>query len=150
MHKYLDILESRIGSNKFGKFLFNNYYNLRDLYWGLFYAVSLSLLAGFGNALPELNTNILNMLYLVFQGFLNNLYLSLFVNIFYAKLINKFSYGSHLRRNGNILWGAVLLMFISWHYIIGTENPIQANIMPGIASLILTNYQINAVKNSKI
>jgi hypothetical protein len=143
MHNYLDKLENIIGNTKRGKLLFNKHYNLKDLYWTLFYGISLSSLAGIGNSYSASGLN--NFLLLFMQGFVNAMYLSIFVNIFYVKIIDKFSNLDHFRRNGNILWFTVLLLFIAWHYILGTENPLQANIMPGIASLVLTNYHISSI-----
>jgi len=149
MHNYLDRLEKQIGNRKIGKILFNKYYGIKNLYWTLFYAVSLSSLAGIGNAFSASGLN--DFLLLFIQGFINTMYLSIFVNIFYAKIVERLSNSGHFRRNGNILWAIVNLLFIAWHIILGTENPLQANIMPGIASLILTNYHINILlRNSKI
>jgi hypothetical protein len=147
MHTQLDKLENKIRHIKIGGFLFNKYYNIKDLYWALFYVTTLSALAGFGNAFPGLHSSITNIFILFGQGFLNNIYLSLFVNLFYVKIVNKLSDGKHFRRNGNILWSIVMIVFVGWHYFIGTENPIQANILPGILSLILTNYHINTIVN---
>ena len=151
MHKYTDKLENDIGGRKTGKFIFNKYYNLRDLYWTLYYSVSLSLLAGLGNAFLDEGNGGFGSLFL--HGFLNNFYLSFFLNIFYARIINKLSKGGNFRWNGNILAVTVVVLFIVWHYFIGTENPMQTNILPGIVSLILTNHHISALlrkKNSKL
>lgn len=151
MHKYIDNLENKIKSTNIGNILFNKYYSLRDLYWTFYYAVSLSLLAGLGNAFFDTSDG--SFSYLLFQGFLNNFYLSFFINVFYSKIIFKLSKGSNLRRNGNLLAAIVLVAFIVWHYILGTDNPIQANILPGITSFILTNYHISVLLkkgNSKI
>jgi len=151
MHKSLDKLENRIKGSNIGNILFNKYYGLRDLYWTCYYAVSLSLLAGFGNAfLDNGNGSFANLL---LHGFLNNFYLSFFLNIFYSKIINRLSKGSDFRRNGNIMAVIVWALFIMWHYALGTENPVKANILPGIVSIILTNYHISTLlgdKNSKL
>ena len=147
MHNYLDKLENKTGKAKIGKILFNKYYSIKNLYWTLFYTVSLSFLVGLGNAIPALGSE--KMLPLVYQGFINNIPFSIFINLFYAKIIDKISNLGHLRRDGNILWAIVLVLFVLWHFIIGTENPIQANIMPGIVSLILTNYNINTLLRKK-
>jgi hypothetical protein len=152
MHNYLDKLESRIGSTKAGKILFNKHYGLKDLYWTLFYAVSISLLAGIGNGISELGSGVNSAAYFVVQGFINNLYFSFFVNIFYAKIVDRLSHGRHFRRNGNILWAIVAVLSVTWHYIMGTENPIQTNILPNLTALIVTNHHINVLsrKISKI
>ena len=147
MHNYIDKLENNVGNRKIGKFIFNKYYNLRDLCWTLYYAVSLSLLAGLGNAFLDKGAGSFGILLL--HGFLNNFYLSFFLNIFYSKIINKFSKLDHFRRNGNILAITVVVLFITWHYFIGTENPIKANILPGIVSLILTNHHISTLLKQK-
>lgn len=152
MQKYIDILENKIGNKKIGKFLFNKYYNIRNLYWTLFYAVTLSALAGLGNAFSELGSGASNILSLFFQGFINNMYLSFFLNIFYAKIVDKLGKRKHFRRNGFILWGVVAVIFVLWHYNIGAENPLQSNIAPAIVSFILTLHHINVIikNNSKI
>ena len=143
MHKYLDKLEKQLGTRRIGNFLFNRYYNLRDVCWTLYYAVSLSLLAGLGNAFLDKSGS--SFASLLLHGFLNNFYLSFFLNIFYTRIINKLSKENNFRRSGNILAVTVVFLFIAWHYFIGTENPIQANIMPGIVSLILTNHHISTL-----
>ena len=148
MHKYLDNLENRVKGSNTGKILFNKYYSLRDLYWTFYYAVSLSLLAGFGNAFLGEGAGDFANLFL--HGFLNNIYLSFFLNIIYSKIVNRLSKLGHFRRNGNILAVIVVGLFISWHYFVGTENPIQANILPGIVSIILTNYHISALLEKRI
>ena len=145
MHDYLDKLENKISNERIGGILFNKYYSLRDLYWTIFYAVSISLLAGIGNGISEINSGINRVIYFTFQGFVNNFYLSFFVNIFYPKIVNRLSYGKHLRRNGNIFWAIVAGLFVAWHYLIGTENPVQTNILPNLAALIITNYHINVL-----
>lgn len=144
MHNYLDKLENQIKGNNIGKIFFNRYYSLRDLYWTLYYAFSLSLLAGFGNVFFDKGTG--NFSALLFHGFLNNFYLSFFINIFYSRVMNWLSKFNNLRRNGNILAFIIMILFITWHQIIGTENPVQANIMPGIASFLLTNHHISVLK----
>ncbi len=143
MHNYLDKLENQTKASNIGKLLFNKYYNLRDLYWTCYYAVSLSLLAGLGNAFFD--NAVGNFSSLLLHGFLNNFYLSFFLNIFYSKFINRLSKLNHFRRNGNILAVSVVALFIAWHYALGTENPVKANILPGIVSIILTNYHISAL-----
>lgn len=151
MYGYIGQLETRIKGTKTGKILFNRYYNLKDAYWTGYYAVSLSLLAGLGNAF--LDTGNGSFANLLLHGFLNNFYLSFFLNIFYSKIINRLSKGSNFRRNGNVLAVVVGALFITWHYILGTENPIKANILPGIVSIILTNHHISALlqkSNSKL
>ena len=144
MHKYLDRLEKRIGDTSTGKFLFNKYYNLRDLYWTLIYAVGISILAGIGNAIPEIQSG--KVLFTFWQGFVNNLYFSVFVNLFYARIMNFLGTKKHLRFNGNLLWVVLTVLFLIWHYSIGTENPISTNILPAFTALMLTNYHITTLK----
>jgi hypothetical protein len=141
MHNYLGRLENKISNTNVGKIIFNKYYNVLDLYWTLFYAISISILAGIGNSIVDLNSG--NIFYLLSQGFINNIYLSLLINIFYPKIISKLSDMPNLRRNGNLFWAFIFALFVAWHYILGTENPILANIPPNLAALILTNYQIS-------
>ncbi len=143
MYEHIDKLENKIKGSNIRNILFNKCYGLRDLYWTLYYAVSLSLLAGLGNAfLDNSNGSFINLL---LHGFLNNLYLSFFLNIFYSKLINRLSNGGNFRRNGNILAVVVGAVFIMWHYALGTENPVKANILPGIVSMLLTNHHISVL-----
>lgn len=146
MDRYLGRLEKNIGNTKAGKILFNKYYNLKDFYWTLIYAVGISILAGIGNVFPEIQSG--KVLFTFWQGFLNNLYFSIFINLFYARMINFLGNKKHLRFNGNLLWIVLTIMFLIWHYLIGTENPIETNILPAIAAFILTNYHITTLKKS--
>lgn len=151
MHKYLDELEKKIGKTPSGKFLFNKYYSIKDLYWAVLYTTAFGILAGLGNVFPELQANLSKILYVFAQGFLNNTYLAFFINIFYARIINFLSNKKYLKLYGNILWALVQLMFYTWHSMLGTENPFQAVLLPAIAALLITNYHINSIKiNSKI
>ena|SRR3989344_6680066 len=150
MHRYLDKLEKRISGFPSGKFLFNRYYNIKDLYWAILYTTVFGVLAGIGNAFPELHSGLANGLYAFAQGFLNNTYLSIFINIVFAKIINLLSKSKNIRIYGNLFTAFMQFLFLAWHYFIGTQNPIAAISLQAVLAFILTNYQINAVKNSKI
>ncbi|MBI2134464.1 hypothetical protein HYU09_00605 [Candidatus Woesearchaeota archaeon] len=150
MHKYLDQLENKIENMKLRGFLFNRYYNIRDLYWAVLYTAAFGLLAGIGNALPELQSGLADILYAFAQGFLNNTYLSIFISIVFAKIINLLNKSKNIRIYGNLVAFFTQLLFLAWHYFIGTQNPIAAISLQAILAFILTNYQITAVKNSKI
>src|SRR3989338_783036 len=146
MHMYLDRLKKRVGNTPFGKLLFNRYYSIKDLYWTVLYTTAFGILAGFGNAFPELNSGLAKVLYAFAQGFLNNTYLAIFINIFYARIINFLSNKEYFRYYGNILWAFVQLSFLGWHYFIGTGNPIQTMILPALLAFLLTNYHISKVR----
>jgi len=147
MHNYLDRLENKISNNKIQKFLFNKYYDIKDLYWTIFYTITFGALAGVGNAFLERGfENITNAFV---QAFINNTYLAVFVNIIQTRLIAFLSTTGHFRLYGNIIAGTVQIGFVIWHIFIGTQNPIQTNILPAIMAFMLINYHIN-VLNSKI
>jgi len=146
MYKYLGSLEKKIGNESLRKFLFNKYYSIKDLYWTVLYTTAFGILAGFGNAFPELNSGLAKALYAFAQGFLNNTYLAIFINIFYARIINFLSNKEYFRYYGNILWAFVQLSFLGWHYFIGTGNPIQTMILPALLAFLLTNYHISKVR----
>lgn len=147
MHRYLDRLEKNIGNTKAGKILFNKYYNLKDFHWTILYTTAFGILAGLGNAFPEIQAGFAKSLYAFSQGFLNNTYLSIFINLFYARIVNFLSNKKHFRINANILWAITQPLFLLWHMFIGTENPIATFIPLAILAFILTNYQVSAVKN---
>ena len=88
MYKYLVKLESKIGKKRIGKILFNDYYDLKDLYWTLVYTAAFGILAGIGNAIPGFGLGFHFVIFLFVQGFLNNTYLSLIINIIYAKIVD--------------------------------------------------------------
>src|SRR3989338_1999980 len=146
MYKYLGSLEKKIGNESLRKFLFNKYYSIKDLYWTVLYTTAFGILAGFGNAFPELNSGLATALSAFAQGFLNNTYLAIFINIFYARIINFLSNKEYFRYYGNILWAFVQLSFLGWHYFIGTQNPVQTMILPALLAFLLTNYHISKVR----
>ena len=150
MHKYLDRWEKKIEGTPSGKFFFNKYYSIKDLYWTILYTTTFGVLAGFGNAFPELNSGLANILYAFAQGFLNNTYLSIFINMVFAKIINLLSKSKNIRIYGNIFTAFMQLLFLTWHYFIGTQNPLATISLQAVLAFILANYQINSVKNSKI
>ena len=150
MDRYLDRMEKRIGNAPSGKIIFNKYYSIKDLYWTVLYTTAFGILAGFGNAFPDLNLGFAIVLYAFAQGFLNNTYLSIFINIVYAKAINLMNKSENIRMYGNLFCGFTLFLFLLWHYFIGTQNPIATISLQAILAFILTNYQINSLKNSKI
>jgi len=147
MHNYLDKLENKISNSIIQKFLFNKYYNIKDLYWTIFYTIAFGALAGVGNAFPERGLE--NITNAFVQAFINNTYLAFFVNIFQTRLINLLSTTKHFRLYGNIVGVTISLGFVIWHIFIGTQNPIQTNILPFILAFTLINYHIS-VLNSKI
>ncbi len=146
MHKYLDRLEKRAGNTASGRFLFNRYYNIKDFYWTILYTTAFGILAGFGNAFPGLQSSLADILYAFAQGFLNNTYLAIVINIFYARIINFLSKKEYFRYYGNTLWAFVQLSFLAWHYFIGTENPVETMILPALLAFLLTNYHISKVR----
>lgn len=146
MYKYLGSLEKKIGNESLRKFLFNKYYGIKDWYWAILYTTAFGILAGLGNAVPELQASLSKVLYAFAQGFLNNTYLAIFINIFYARIINALSNKEYFRYYGNILWAFVQLSFLGWHYFIGTENPAQTMILPALLAFLLTNYHISKAR----
>ncbi len=149
MPKYLDKLENKFENKKIGKILFNKYYNLRDFCWMFYYLIAFGALAGIGNSLSELNSGLKILLPLFWQGFLNNSYLSILITIIFAKSVNLLSTKKHFRLNVNIFNAIIMVLFLLWHYIIGTENPLQAMVLPALLSLFLINHHVSAVKNKK-
>jgi len=145
MHKYLERLEKRIEYTKFGKILFNKYYDLKDLYWAILYTIAFSVLAGVGNAFPEINSGIRNVIFLFVQGFVNNTYLAIIVNLFFTKIINSLKNMKYFRLFGNFFTAIVEFGFLIWHFFIGTENPLQTMTLIVILAFILVNYHISAV-----
>ena len=143
IYKYLNSLEKKISNEPLRKFLFNKYYSIKDLYLAVLYTTAFGILAGLGNAFPELQAGLSKTLYAFAQGFLNNTYLAVFINIFYARIINVLINKEYFRYYGNILWAFVQLSFLGWHYFIGTENPAQTMILPALLAFLLTNYHIS-------
>ena len=150
MDRYLDRLEKGIGNTPSGKIIFNRYFSIKDLYWAILYTTAFGLLAGIGNSFADFSLGLGIALYAFAQGFLNNTYLSLFVNIVYAKIINLIKKSKYFRFYGNLICAFVQLLFLAWHYFIGTQNPIATISLQAVLAFILTNYQINSLKNSKI
>jgi len=144
MHNYLDTIENKIIDKKIGKILFNKYYNIKDLYWTIFYTIAFSLLAGIGNAFTERGFD--NIISAFIQAFLNNAYLGFFVNIFQSRLIAYLSTTMHFRLYGNITAGTIQIGFIVWHTLIGTLNPLQTNVLPAIMAFSLINYHMSVLK----
>src|SRR3989338_604088 len=146
IYKYLNSLEKKISNEPLRKFLFNKYYSIKDLYLAVLYTTAFGILAGLGNAFPELQAGLSKTLYAFAQGFLNNTYLAVFINIFYARIINFLGNKKYFRYYGNILWAFVQLSFLGWHYFIGTENPVETMILPALLAFLLTNYHISKVR----
>jgi len=145
MHNQIDKLENKIGNKKFGRFLFNKYYNIRDLYWSIIYTIAFSVLAGIGNTFPELHSGFENVFNLFKQGFINNIYLAVIVNTFFTKIINSLRYQLYFRLIGNLFTVIVEIAFFIWHVIIGTENPLQTMTLIVILAFSLVNYHISAL-----
>jgi len=145
MHNQIDKLENKIGNKKLGRFLFNKYYNVKDLYWAIIYSIAFSVLAGIGNSFPELHSGFENVFILFKQGFINNIYLAIIVNTFFTKVINSLRHKIHFRLMSNLFTALVEVGFLVWHIIIGTENPLQTMTLIVILAFLLVNYHVSAV-----
>ena len=140
--KFLNYLQEKTKNTNLGRFLFNKYYNLIDFKWNLFYTFWFAVAAGIGNAVPGLNDGFSKIIFLFIQGFINNATLGIFINVFYGKTVTLLQKTKHPRINSNIFAGSFQIIFLVWHYAIGTENPLQTMIFPLIMAFIVTNYHV--------
>ena len=46
LYKYLGILEKKASNRLLRKFLFNEYYGIKDMYWAILYTTAFGILAG--------------------------------------------------------------------------------------------------------
>jgi len=145
MHNQIDNLENKFGNKKIGKILFNKYYNVKDLYWAIIYTLAFSTLAGIGNAFPDIHMGFRNLIYLFREGFINNVYLAIIVNTFFTKVINSLRNKKHFRLKSNLFTAWVEVGFLVWHYMIGTNNPLQTMSLIVILAFLLVNYHVSAL-----
>ena len=142
MYKYIISLKSKLNNKKLRNILYNSYFSLIDLYWNIYYTFWFGVFAGIGNAFHG-NAN--ELISLFFQGFINNAYLSIFVNLFYAKFVGIMIKTNHPRLYSNTFGLAVQSAFLLWHYFIGTQNPLQTMVLPVVGGIVLVNYHVTRV-----
>ena len=148
IYNYLDKLKQNIKNENIKKILFNKYYDIKDLYWNLLYTLGFGLAAGIGNAIPEAES-LKNFILALGNGFLNNAKLGIFINLFFAKTVDLLGKTSYPRLYTNLFCAFVQALFLSWHYIIGTENPIQTMVLPILIGFVLVNYHVNTLKKNQ-
>ena len=108
------------------------------LYWDLYYTIGYSMTAGIGNGLGNLQ-NDKSFSDGFGEGFVNNVPLGMAINVVYPIAFDFLKKREHYRRNANLLTLGINLGFLAWHYLTGTENPLQTMMPTMGVRLLMTN-----------
>ncbi|HHE36184.1 MAG TPA: hypothetical protein ENL16_00020 [Candidatus Woesearchaeota archaeon] len=118
---------------------------LNVLYWDFYYTVGYSSTAGLGNGLANIKNN--KSFSAGFgEAYTNNFPLGMAINLIYPVIFNQLKKTKHYRLYANLLTVGVNLGFLGWHYITGTEHPIQT-MMPNFGiGLLMANKHVSETK----
>ncbi|MBW2966645.1 hypothetical protein KY342_06085 [Candidatus Woesearchaeota archaeon] len=117
-----------------------------DIIIDLVYSAGSSAAAGLGNAVKE-SCQGESFTDGFWQGSTNHLALALIANIVHPFANSYFRKTKHYRLNVNLFLGSVFSVMISLHYFLGTYNPIEAMIPPGLAVTAITNIYVSKTQN---
>ena len=116
------------------------------LYWDLYYTVGYSSTAGLGNGLA--NSEKGESFSEGFgEAYVNNFPLGMLVNLAYPLAFKKFEKSKYYRLYANLFTLGVNAGFLAWHYLAGTDNPVETMIPNTIVGLLMANRHVSETQN---
>ena len=111
----------------------------------LYFTLGVSVTSGISNSVTslvrsEVNIGIATLDF--FHAFGGNLGLGILVNFIPAIFNHNFSQSKYFWLTGNIMMLCMNALMLGFHYLIQIENPLEARIVPTLASQILQNILI--------
>jgi len=116
------------------------------LYWDLYYTVGYGSVAGLGNGLANVKEG-KSFSDGFGEGYVNNFSLGMLVNLLYPLAFKKFQKSKNYRLYANLFTVGINGGFLGWHYLTGTENPLQTVMGTTAAGLIMANRHVSQTKN---
>lgn len=120
-----------------------------SLYWDLFYTIGYSSVTGLGNGLGNLRQG-----ESFSEGFgnayCNNFPLGMAVNLVYPVVFDQLKETKHYRTYANLFTLGVNGAFLLWHYLAGTENPLEAMSLNTLAGLAMANKHVNETQEKDL
>jgi hypothetical protein len=116
----------------------------------LYFTLGTSLVAGIGNAVTSivrLDSSISEAAIDFFHASVGNLGFGLLVNFIPASFNHRFAGTRYFWLTGNLMMLGMNALMLGFHYLIQTENPLEARLLPTIASQTIENILI--VKENK-
>jgi len=119
-----------------------------DIVIDLIYTAGASTAAGIGNGVKQVYQGE-SFTEGFWQGSTNHVALALIANIVHPFANSYFRKTKHYRLNANLFLGGVFGVMILLHYFLGTYNPIEAMIPPGLATITMTNIYVSKTQNKE-
>ena len=118
-------------------------------YYDLYYTIGYGTLAGLGNGYGD-HTAGNRFDYGFGEGFINNAKLGLLINPVYPILFKHLQKGKNYRRNAHLFNLGLNLLFLGWHYYVGTANPIQTQIPSLLVGVLMVNKHVSETLDEKL
>jgi len=125
--------------NKIIQTIGNNY---KAVYNSINYTIGFSSAAGLGNGLGNLQQEN-NFSDGFGQGYINHFQIAFFTGFAYTYALKHFRDSKHSRLYSNLFHAGISSGFLIWHYIIGTENPIQTILPPATFGFMMVNNNVS-------
>lgn len=118
-------------------------------YWDLYYTTGYSSMAGLGNGVANAQEGE-SFKEGFGEAYVNNFPLGMAVNIAYPIIFNKLKKSKNYRLYANLVTLGINAGFLGWHYLTGTENPIQTMIPNTLVGLAMANTHISQTKEKNL
>lgn len=115
------------------------------LYWDLYYTIGYSSMAGLGNGLANIEDD-KSFSDCFGEAYVNNFPLGMTVNIVYPLAFKRFEKSKNYRLYANLFTAGVNLGFLAWHYLSGTDNPMETMVPNTAVGLAMANKHVSETK----
>lgn len=109
------------------------------------YTMGYSSVAGLGNALAAQEHGE-NFESAFGEAYVHNFPPGMAANLAYPVVFNRLREGSHYRLYANLFTIGVNAGFLAWHYLCGTEHPLQTMIPNTLAGLAMANFHVTKTR----
>jgi hypothetical protein len=119
----------------------------------LYITFGTSLFAGIGNGVASIvrtDAGVGDATIDFFHAMGGNLGFGLLVNFIPATFNQKFAGSKNFWLTGNLMMIGMNLLMLGFHYLIQTENPVEARAVPTIASQIIENLLIVSERRKRV
>lgn len=118
-------------------------------YWDLYYTTGYSSMAGLGNGMANAQKGE-SFKEGFGEAYINNFPLGMAVNLAYPLIFNKLKKSKNYRLYANLATLGINAGFLAWHYLTGTENPVQAMIPNTLVGLAMANGHVSQTKKKNL
>ncbi|MBN2101950.1 MAG: hypothetical protein JW716_03705 [Candidatus Aenigmarchaeota archaeon] len=116
------------------------------LYWDFYYSTGYGGIAGLSNGLSNMGKG-KSFSDGFGEGYVNNFSLGMGVNLAYPVIFRQLQKTNHYRLYANLFTLGINAGFLGWHYLTGTDNPLQTTLATTAAGLLMANKHVSETIN---